>query len=213
MDRFGWTWFIGLYVLFACSWLLSWFDNSTELTPDHGDVLSMCFALGALAALISAGVGLAHSEQVKFGARIGLVFAFVLMGGLSVTLLMSTISNIVVGMIDFPPGKTWTYRDKLPISRAYQTHGKGRSWNIQTMPIWSNLDITQDDYKFMLAHRRPGDPGQDPDEISSNGYFCAQVTVQQAGDAYRVMHAGAYKLPKGTVIICPPPPATGQSRG
>ena len=80
--------------------------------------------------------------------------------------------------------------------------GRGRSWNIQTTPIWSNLDITQADYEFMRTHRRPGDLSTDPDEIPSKGYFCAKVTLQQADEALRVLNAGTYKLPLGTIGIC-----------
>jgi hypothetical protein len=134
-------------------------------------------------------------------ARLAVVLG--LMGFLSVTLTSTRIAEIVEQLIDFPPSQTRTYSTLLLISRAYQTHGKGRSWNIQTTPIWSTLQITEDDYRFMLAHRRVEDNSGNPDEISSNGYFCAQVTVEQSGNALRVLHAGSHELPKGTVVICP----------
>jgi hypothetical protein len=118
-------------------------------------------------------------------------------------MVTSHTASIVEGFHDFPPDQTRTSSALLLISRAYQTHGKSRSWNIQTTPIWSNLDITEDDYDFMLAHRRVGDDPRDPDEISSRGYFCARVTIQQSANALRIMHAGSHKLPKGSVIICP----------
>ena len=91
----------------------------------------------------------------------------------------------------------------LLISRAYRTEGKGQSWSIQTMPIWSNLNITQVDYDCMLHHRRPEDIGHNTNEISSRGYFCAHVTMQQSGSALRVLNAGSRKLPSGTIVICP----------
>jgi hypothetical protein len=55
----------------------------------------------------------------------------------------------------------------------------------------------------MRTHRRAGDNKGDPDKISSNGYFCAHVTIQQSGNALRVLHAGSHNLPKGSVVICP----------
>lgn len=55
----------------------------------------------------------------------------------------------------------------------------------------------------MLAHRSPEDHGRNPDEISSHGFFCARVTLQQSGDALRVLNAGSQKLPAGTVVVCP----------
>jgi hypothetical protein len=111
--------------------------------------------------------------------------------------------STIDGALDFPPEHTRSFPALLKISRAYQTHGKGRSWNIQTTPIWTNLDITETDYDFIASHRRPGDAGRDPDEISSRGYFCAKVTLQRAGEAMRIMHAGTRKLPTGTVVVCP----------
>jgi hypothetical protein len=126
------------------------------------------------------------------------------LGFLSFSMTFLTAAEILEGRIDFPPSNTRTYENELLlISRAYATHGKGRSWNIQTMPIWSNINITESDYNFMRAHRAPYDHGTNPDEITSNGYFCAKVTIQKAGEAIRVMHAGRWKLPAGTVIRCP----------
>jgi hypothetical protein len=128
------------------------------------------------------------------------------MGFLGAFSLSSQIANLVEMRIDFPPGKSRTYPALLVIWRAYRTQGKGQSWNIQTAPIWSNLDVTRSDYEFMLAHRGPKDQGRNPDEISSHGFFCARVMVQQSGSAFRVLNAGSQKLPAGTVIVCPTTP-------
>jgi len=125
------------------------------------------------------------------------IFAF-----LGVFLLMGETAALTEASQDFPSGITRTFNGLIVIKRAYQTHGKGRSWNIQTMPIWSNIDITESDYNYMLDHRAPNDHGGDPDEITSDGYFCARVTLQQAGQALRVMHAGNYKLPQGSIGVC-----------
>jgi hypothetical protein len=184
--------------------VLGWFDNATELIPGHDNVLQACFAIAVLSGLASGVMGIRESKGPSVWRRAGLALGFSLLGFLSAFLAGSRIANIVEGVIDFPPGKTRSYETLLLISRAYQTHGKGRSWNIQTTPIWSNRDITEDDYAFMATHRRAGDNNtRDPDEISSNGYFCARVTMQQAGNALRVLHAGSRKLTKGSVVICP----------
>lgn len=55
----------------------------------------------------------------------------------------------------------------------------------------------------MRSNRRPGDNGRKPDEISSRGYFCADVTIEQSDKALRILHAGSQTLPEGTVILCP----------
>jgi hypothetical protein len=130
-------------------------------------------------------------------------FGFLLLGFLPVFFAVVPVANIVQGKIDFPAAETKTFRGKLLISRAYEMHGKGRSWHIQTQPIWTDIEITQGDFGFMQSHRRPDDLYGKPDEIRSDGYFCANVMMQSAGDALRVMHAGRSTLPKGSIEVCP----------
>jgi hypothetical protein len=64
-------------------------------------------------------------------------------------------------------------------------------------------EITRDDFVFMRNNRRPGDDGHNPDEISSRGYFCSKLTIEQSDKALRILHASSQKLPGGTVILCP----------
>jgi hypothetical protein len=54
----------------------------------------------------------------------------------------------------------------------------------------------------MRNNRRPGDDGHNPDEISSRGYFCAKLTIEQSDKALRILHVGSQTLPVGTVIFC-----------
>ncbi len=190
-------------VLCVGSIVLSWFDNTTELIPNHSDVLNSCFAIAGLIGLIFGFVAFKAKKGVSLWRRAMGTCAFAMMGLISAFMFCSYTTDIIEGWIDFPASKTVSLQSLLVISRAYQTHGKSSSSNIQTTPIWSNLDITSEDYRFMQTHRRPGDVGRDPDEISSHGYFCAKVTLQQAGGAVRVLHAGRQTLPKNTVIICP----------
>lgn len=191
-------------VLMLVWWMLGFFDNTTELIPGHDDVLEYCIVLGVVSGLVWGGLSIRASRGWIVANRVLLAAGSALLGLFSVGLLSGRIAMIVEGSIDFPSARTKTYPGLLVISRAYQTHGKGAGWNIQTTPIWSNLDVTKADYDSMLAHRGPGDHGRNPDEISSNGFFCARVTLQQSGNALRVMHAGSRTLPTGTVIVCPP---------
>lgn len=203
-GTFGWFIVLGSVMLLGV--VLGWFDNTTELRPGHDGVQLACFAIAGLSAFVAGALGIRASKGITgitVWRRAGLAFGFSLLGFLGVFLVSSRTASIVEGLIDFPPGETKSYEKLLLISRAYQTHGKGRSWNIQTTPIWSNLDITEDDYEFMLTHRRVGDSARDPDEIRSNGYFCVHVTMQESGNALRVLHAGSRTLPKGSVVICP----------
>lgn len=204
--------FIAPLVLLLLYVPLGWFDKTTELTPRHDDVLQYCFIIAIVGGLLCSGLSFLQSRGMATWRRIWIACSLLLVGFSAVFLVIGRSSEIIEGRIDFPPGKTRTYPGLLVIWRAYRTHGKGRSWSIQTTPIWSNLDVTKTDYEFMLAHRGPGDHGSNPDEISSHGFFCAQVTIQQSGNALRVMHAGSQKLPAGTVIVCPISPSPTSSR-
>jgi len=202
LAKLGWVWLGVLVASFVGGWCLEWFDHSTELTPAHDDALEFSFIAAAVVAVVSAALVLWQSEGSLYRR---LVMSFVvapIFAILGVATLLIETTTFIEKSDDFSPARTRTFKGVLLIERAYQTHGKSRSWNIQTTPIWSNLDITEADYSYMLAHRAPDDAGHDPDEISSRGYFCANVTLQQADDALRVLHAGTYKLPQGTVGIC-----------
>ncbi len=201
-PTYEWVWLAGPLSFAAMYVLLGWFDTSTEITPRHDTVLKTCFALGCLSGLLLAGVAVLGRQEMKAWQRFQLAFALALLWFLSVFLLSNRVAGLVENYIDFPASSTITYRTLLRIDRAYRTHGKGHSGHIQTMPIWSDLEITDTDYTFMLQRRRPGDNGHNPDEISSRGYFCAQVSVQQSGSALRVLRAGSRKLPQGTVVFC-----------
>lgn len=198
-----WIWMAALVALVLLSALLSWFDDTTELVPTHNDIALAVFYVAGLSGFAAGGISIYLSKRIVVWRRIGIALSFVLLGLFAGFMIAYRTANIIEGVWDFLPTKTRTYPALLLISRAYSTHGKGRSWNIQTTPLWSNLDITEDDYNFMLAHRPNGKGPQNPDEISSKGYFCARVTMQSAGRALRILHAGSRTLPEGTVIICP----------
>ena len=202
-PTYGWVWLAGPLALLAVYVILGWFDTSTEITPVHDTVLNTSFGLGGLGAVLLLGVAIFGRQKMKAWQRIYLAIALAMLGFLSVFLLSNRVAELVENHTDFPARSTRTYPTFLLINRAYRTQGKGQSWNIQTMPIWSNLDITEYDYSFMLNYRRPGDDGHNPNEISSEGYFCAQVIMQESGSALRVLNAGSRKLPNGTVVICP----------
>jgi phosphate/sulfate permease len=202
LTKLGWWWLGILFGTAALGWILEWFDHTTELTPDHSAPLNISLVIGCVLAVASAALIFSQSEGRITGRLVMSLIVSPIFAVLAAVLSVTEIATLAENQNDFPPAKTRTFQGLLLISRAYQTHGKGRSWNIQTTPIWSNLDITEADYKYMLSHRRPGDKGADPDEISSEGYFCAKVIFQRSGEALRVLNAGTYKLPMGTVRTC-----------
>jgi hypothetical protein len=202
LTKLGWWWLGIIGALAVFGWILEWFDHATELTPDHLGPLNFSLIGGCVLAVASAAVIFSQTEGRMSGRLVMSLMVAPIFSILGAALSVSETANLIEQHNDFPPNKTRAFEGLLFVSRAYQTHGKGQSWNIQTQPIWSNLDITQADYEYMLSHRRPDDKGTDPDEISSDGYFCAKVMFQRSGNALRVLNAGTYKLPLGTVRTC-----------
>lgn len=183
--------------------ILSSFDTTTELIPDHENVSQACLLLGGLGAAVATAVALLQWKKLAIAQRVMWPPAFALLGFLTLFMVSSEAADVIENRIDFPPAQTKTFNGFLLISRAYWTHGKGQSWNIQTMPVWSNMEITQEDYDFMLSHRPAGQNAASRDEITSKGYFCAHVTMQRTDKALRVLHAGRGKLPQGSITLCP----------
>jgi hypothetical protein len=201
LTKLGWLWAAGVAIAFVLMWLLSGYDDVTELTPDHSDILGYCFDAAGLVALVSALVGFFQSKGAM-RARVALALCFAIEGGLATILLSDRVTSIIENRIDFPAGKTKTFHALLPIGRAYRMDSRtGSSWIIQPI-IWTNIEITQSDYRLMLAHHGWNGQGSEPESVSSDGYFCANVVMQQSGEALRVLHAGTSKLPAGTIGIC-----------
>ena len=183
--------------------LLNFFDDTTEPYPAHDTALNACFAAAGFAGVAA---GIVVFFRVKGWAAWRKIVTTI-MSPFAVAIFVFLFANEITTSInnhrDFPADRTTTSPALIPISRAYATHGKRDGYHIQTMPLWSDMQIEESDFRFMRAHRAPIDVRKEPDEIRSNGYFCARVTVQQSGNALRVLHAGNRTLPRGTVIVCP----------
>ena len=195
-------WIVSPLLLLLIYGVLGWLDTSTELAPSHDRVLHGCVLAAGSAGLLYGAWSLRRSKGMAAWQRAPLTCFLTITGAMAVFMTGCRVAAIVEAFADFPPAKTKTYPGMLLIGRAYQTYGKGRSWHIEMIPFTSDFYITETDYKFMLAHRKSGKPEQDQDEIAGNG-FCAQVMMQQSGNAVRVLHAGSQKLPAGTIVICP----------
>lgn len=201
-------WLIALFACLPLSFVLGWADNATQLTPDHSSSQVAIFIIAGIAGLANAVVGfrLADAGMLRGGTGVFncfLAFAgFAFAGFIATVLMLIPARDVVHGLMDFPPAKTKRFITEIQISRAYETNGKGHRWHIQTMPIWSDMGISKTDFAFMQTNRSPDDKGGKSEEIKSNGYFCARVTLEQAGTAVRIMHAGASKLPDGSIVKC-----------
>lgn len=188
--------------------ILGWFDTTTELSPAHDGIQNACLVVTGLCGLLACVTAIYLTRMLTIVQRIILPLGLMFVTTIGIFLVTGHLSSIVEGWVDFPKDKSRTHQTLFLISRAYQTHGKGSSQYIQTMPIWSTLEITREDFAFMRNHRSPDDSGKNPNEISSRGYFCAQVNVEESDNALRILHAGSQKLPQGTVILCPVPMRT-----
>jgi hypothetical protein len=204
LTRFGWCWLGFLGSAFFGNWLLGRLDNTTLLTPDYSNALIVGFIVAGIVAVVSAFVGYSQSKGPLVQRSVAAVFCFGILGALSTVVLAGTITDLTLAKLYFPADKTETFNAMLPIGRAYRMFARvgGYSWIIQPSSLWTNIDITKSDYDFM-AGNRPIDGAHEPDDVPSHGIFCAKVTMQESGDALRVLHAGSYKLPQGSVVRCP----------
>jgi hypothetical protein len=198
-----WALFFGSFSLIPLSIALDWFNTTTELIPTHEKIDQACLAIAALCGLLTFCTGIYLTRKLTIIQRIMLPLVIMLVAAIGIFMVANDTASIMEGRLDFPAGKTHKRQVLLQISRAYQTHGKGSSQYLQTMPIWSNLEITREDFAFMRNNRRPGADDHNPDEISSDGYFCAKLAIEESDKALRILHAGSQKLPGGTVILCP----------
>ncbi len=202
LTKLGWVWLGLLALAFAMNWLLGKHDDATELTPNHDDILTYCVYAAGVMAAVSAAVGFLQSKGHIAVRALAAILVFGLLGGLATLLLSSTTADIIENRSDFRSGNIQTYWALLPIGRAYRSDSRtGSSWIIQPL-IWSNIDISHADYRFMLSHSGRNDEASEPASVPSNGHFCAKVEIQQSGNALRVLHAGTHTLPTGTVGIC-----------
>ena len=198
-----WALFLGSLSLVPISLIFGLFDTTTELLPRHDEIDQTLIAVAGLCGLVVCGMGIYLTRKLTIKQRIMLPLVLTFETAIGLFLVDGHVASIVEGWHDFPAQTSHTREALFPISRAYQTDGKGSSQYIQTAPIWTNLEITREDYAFMRTHRNPDDHGQNTDEISSRGYFCANGTVEQSDNALRILHSGSRKLPQGTVILCP----------
>lgn len=54
----------------------------------------------------------------------------------------------------------------------------------------------------MVARSGMANARKEPSNVPSRSYFCAKVTMQQSGEALRVLHAGKQALASGSVHVC-----------
>jgi hypothetical protein len=202
LTKGAWLWLGMLSLAMVSTWPLGHFDDATELTPDHSDILEYCFWLAGAVAVASVPFSFLRSNGKLLSRLVLSIFGFGLIGFIATLSVASTVANIVENQLDFPSGKTQTSWTLLPIERAYRMESRtGSSWIIQPAPIWSNIDIAHSDYRLIIDRSNfSRDP--EPSSLPSRSYFCAKVMMQRSGNALRVLHAGKQALPPGSLGVC-----------
>lgn len=205
LTRFGWFWLGSLLALAVVAWLASRWDDTTQIFPDQSGMLEYCFIAAVCVAVASTLIGITQSTGPIVSRIIVSVLGFGAIGALSTLFVSDVIGDLVSARIYFPADKTQNFHALMPIGRAYRTDSRfGSSWIIQPTPLWTNINITQSDYDLMAAHNGSMANGKEPEDVPVHGYFCARVTLQIAGSALLVLHAGNSTLPPGSVVVCPP---------
>src|SRR5262249_50756018 len=116
LGRLGLIWLYCLIGVIVCDFGLALFDNTTELTPSHENLLLVCFIAAGAAGVLSAGVGIWQSATMPVWRRVGGTVGFALLGALGTFLLLTRVTDIATGVVDFPPDKTKTFQTMLLIS-------------------------------------------------------------------------------------------------
>lgn len=200
------VWLPALAIVLPLCLGLLWLDDFTELTPRHSIARMACLIVVFIAAAISGILGwrLATSGRLKRGTSpMDAGFKFLFVGMVMTTMLLAPATELIAGWVDFPPSMTNSSIALLPISKAHEAHGRGASWSVKFQPDWSGVPISYNDYRYMQEHLPPDHRSASRNEIVSNGYFCARVSLQKAGKAIRIMHSRWGGLAEGSIGICP----------
>ncbi len=179
----GWV-CIGLaFVMLAVGVFLQ--PDDIELTPVHDHHL-VVWAASAAGAAILAVIGFSQTLAKRWGG----VYLFALLGAGDGWLLATEGAARLDMQADFPAAATRTFNGTMAVDHANTAARSTTSWNVETVgrvPV--KLAISRADYVFMRTH------------AAGDGYFCAQLTFQNAGQAVRIVR-GAQVLPAGTIAIC-----------
>ena len=174
--------------------------SATRLTPSHdvAHALWIAGAAGAVCGLVTLWkTNAGHPAVVVL--QVALAFAM----AMGVTWMPAWAWCDFDGMRrDFPPARTRTWTQDVPVVRVIARHDKSSGHDVEIQPWHARIAIPEADFHFMQLHRRADDLTAPPDEVKSEGWFCARLTFQQSGPNVRVLNHGPYALRAGTVRVC-----------
>lgn len=198
-------WGVGLLIITVP--IMEHFHITTELNATAEKNAVAMLQIAAVCVLLAALAGIYITRKLKLYPRIMLPLVL----AVEVAVISALVSNdalvLIHGLRDFPAGKTHTQNTLLKIARVYhkmsRSGGQSRGKYIQLMPAWTwdDLKISDEDYKFAVDNSESGETGYY--EVTSDGRFCARLTIEQSDKSIRILHSSSDRLPKGTVILCP----------
>lgn len=193
----------GLVISFFVGFIASRLDDYTVLKSPSMWIEEVPIPLSIALGLCFMPVGWAIAKDASNRALTGIIIS--ILATFAAFFPIYSASQIVLNIVDFPSRQTVTHHSSfIKLKGAIASHGKGTHWSVQTMPMLADLQISEQDFKFMQSQQPRDRAVRSPDVVSSDGRFCVKVDLQTTPDAIRVVGAGSHKLPPGTVVVCPP---------
>jgi uncharacterized membrane protein YhaH (DUF805 family) len=175
-----------MFLALAGILVLHFADSSSDETPGHsGFILVAAFVAAVAATVVALAVTV---KRVGPKAVIGSLAMGLLTG-----LLVSSVADRVIQLVEFSSGKTVQYTQYFLISRAYVSHGKGSSYHIQISDPFDDFALSRDDYGAIFGNS---------EEVRPSG-LCLRAQVQRNGAAMRIMYPEGRTISSGGVVRCP----------
>lgn len=199
--------YMGVGASIFLAMILDYFHTTTELVATDEKTFQVGVKVAGIAALLAAALGVYLTRKLKISQRVGLPVLLLIEVAIVSAIITMSAAKIIAGWVDFPAGKTHIRQIPLKIARGVHkmTKGGGQSPGkyIVLAPEWTwpDLEITDEDYRFMVKNSPSGETGYY--EVASDGLFCARLSMEQSDKSLRILHSTSKELPRGTVILCP----------
>ena len=196
-----------MLMLLVTAFFFSASDTATYFGHSHESVIwvmtLIVWAPTALASAITLHVVGIKSRMGRLGNAVWTVWSGMVLGGVFAATFHMFAMRIDHWLL-FPAAATRTIKDiEAPIAGAYATHGKNAADHIRLPPVPDSVKISPRDYGILAVDALHHEAGRDPDDFRVAGRYCARITLQLAGAAARILHAGDSTLPTGSVHPCP----------
>lgn len=176
------------------------FIHTTPVRPYHLSVMGISLLVALVVAVFGVIVVLSE-KSVALWKRVGLSLFVFVASFIAVCFIASQFITSLIEMQDFPAGKTTSATEIVPITQAYQTHGRASGDYIRTP--YGHFRVRTSDYGRLKTQRPVAFTDVSADKVTINGYYCAKLPVQTAGNAVRVMMGAEDYVPTDSLELCP----------